>query len=482
MLFSQIEFFFFFLLTLAVLRLLPNHRLQKLYLLVASYYFYAYWDWRFLGLILFSTAVDYVVGLSLARTEEERKRKILLLLSLVANLGLLGFLKYFNFFVGSLAPLLRTLGLHPGTLQIILPVGISFYTFQTLSYTIDVYRRRIPPCRDPFDFALFVAFFPQLVAGPIVRAAEFLPQLETPRQLSWLRLFEGFRQFVYGLFKKVFLADRLALFVDPFFANPGAFDCLTTWLGVIGYGIQIYCDFSGYSDMAIGIARTLGYDFSENFNHPYLATNIQDFWRRWHISLSTWLRDYLYIPLGGNRLGTVRTYINLLLTMLLGGLWHGAYWRFIVWGGIHGVALALTRLLAPYLDSARVPLFLRSLWQGLGWLVTMVIVAVAWVFFRAQEIPPPPADLYHVASGFQEAALILRQMFVPVGGISWLHPFAVFAVCWTVATHILAASPWRHWKELPPDRWYGPGILFLLLWLVIEFAPQGFQPFVYFQF
>ncbi len=464
MLFTQIEFIIFFCITVILLLSIKNFRVQKIILLAGSYYFYAYWDWRFLGLIILSTVVDYIVGATLHKTDNQKNRKTLLCISLVANLGLLGFFKYCNFFIDSAALMLAPLGFNLQSLNIILPVGISFYTFQTLSYTIDIYRKRIEPCHDFFDFALFVGFFPQLVAGPIVRAADFLPQLKTPRSMSWCRSYSGGRQFVFGLFKKVFIADRLAMFVDVVFDNAGAFDCVTTWLAVIAYAIQIYCDFSGYSDMAIGLARTMGFDFQANFNHPYIATSIQDFWRRWHISLSSWLRDYLYISLGGNRKGEIRTYINLMITMLLGGLWHGASWTFVLWGGLHGAALAVNRwMLKNANDKSR--MMIESF---LGWFSTMLVVLISWVLFRS------PA--------FADAFLMLKQMFAPVAGISWIHPFALLCLGLMVITHICHALKKEKWLEAPMQAWYSPVVIFVMLWLVLLYHPVGFQPFIYFQF
>jgi alginate O-acetyltransferase complex protein AlgI len=465
MLFSQIEFIIFFCFTITLLLSIKNFRVQKIILLAGSYYFYAYWDWRFLGLIVLSTVIDYVVGSSLHKNNNQKSRKTLLCISLLANLGLLGFFKYCNFFIDSAAVMLAPLGFNLQSLDIILPVGISFYTFQTLSYTIDIYRRRIKPCDDFSDFALFVGFFPQLVAGPIVRAADFLPQLKTPRTMNWSRTYLGGRQFVFGLFKKVFIADRLAMFVDVVFDNAGAFDCVTTWLAVIAYAIQIYCDFSGYSDMAIGLARTMGFDFQANFNHPYIATSIQDFWRRWHISLSSWLRDYLYISLGGNRKGEIRTYINLMITMLLGGLWHGASWTFVLWGGLHGLALAVNRWMSKGEKRQRSRMMIESLW---GWITTMLVVLISWVLFRSPT--------------FADAFLMLQQMFAPVAGISWIHPFAILCLALMVMTHIFHALKKEQLLELPIQAWYSPVVIFIMLWLALLYHPVGFQPFIYFQF
>ncbi|MBI9079524.1 MAG: MBOAT family protein [Pseudodesulfovibrio sp.] len=465
MIFSSLEFILFFafvLLGLASLR--NNHTGRKVLLLVASYYFYAYWDWRFLSLIWLSTVVDYVVGKRLALATKETIRRRWLLVSLTVNLGLLGYFKYYNFFIDSFKPLVESIGLHSGSLDIILPVGISFYTFQTLSYTIDIYRRNIKP-RDSFlDFALFVGFFPQLVAGPIVRASHFLPQLESYKPLTRAHFFAGFQLFTYGLFKKVFIADRLAMFSDNVFANPGAYDSPTSWLVAVAYSMQIYFDFSGYSDMAIGVARIMGYDLGENFNFPYLSKSPREFWRRWHISLSSWIRDYLYIPLGGSWRSPARTYVNLLFSMTLCGLWHGAAWTFVAWGALHGLALAKNRLWmqnGPKTDSKIIKMT--------GWVLTMLSVIVGWVIFRSPS--------------FEDAGLMLRQMFFPEQGVSWMNPFVIFILVGTVAVHILEyIGKWNSWAFPSSSRWYSPTLLFSLLWLSIMFFPDGFNPFIYFQF
>jgi len=468
MLFNQIEFFIFFAIVLAALLIVRGNRARKVLLLVASYYFYGYWDWRFLSLILASTFVNFLITLRLARTDAPKRRKQLLAITVLYNLGVLGFFKYCDFFAQSLEAVLEPFGVHCGTLQIILPIGISFYTFEAMSYTIDVYRRRLGPCRDLLDFALFLAFFPKLVAGPIVRAAEFLPQLQSTTRLSWYGVFMGFRQFTVGMFKKVFIADRIAVFVDYAFENAGAFDAPSTWLAVLAYGVQIYCDFSGYSDMAIGCARIMGYHLPTNFRSPYLATSITDFWHRWHITLSTWLRDYLYFPLGGNRKGPARTYVNLFATFLLGGLWHGASWTFVVWGALHGAALAgekwfRRRFGGPMRSPAGSRLSVM-----IGWCVTMLIVFNAWVFFRAASFP--------------QAFLMLRQMYGFAGGIAWYYPFAVFTLLLIVVIQVGGTLNIIRLRRLAYDRLVTPVVLFSMWWLILVFPAEGFKPFVYFQF
>lgn len=465
MIFSSLEFLIFFLLVLAGLAVLRNrHTGRKVLLLLASYYFYAYWDWRFLSLIWLSTVVDYIIGARLPKAATPAARRTLLGISLTVNLGLLGFFKYFNFFIDSFRPALETLGLYAGTLDIILPVGISFYTFQTLSYTIDIYRGNMEPHDSMLDFALFVGFFPQLVAGPIVRASHFLPQLKEYKSLAKANIYSGFQRFSYGLFKKVFIADRLAMFSDNVFANAGAYDCTTTWLAAIAYSLQIYFDFSGYSDMAIGAARIMGYDLGENFNFPYLSRSPREFWRRWHISLSTWVRDYIYIPMGGSWKGQARTYCNVILSMLLCGLWHGASWTFVAWGGLHGLALAGNRLFMRPKDAPR-----ASWHAALGWTSTTLFVALGWVLFRSD--------------GFGSAALMLRQMFMPEPGLSWYFPFVPFVLVGVVGTHTLELKKWfRQWLLPETPASYSPALLFSLLWLVVMFYPKGFNPFIYFQF
>ena len=317
-------------------------RLQNGILLIASYVFYGFWDWRFLALLFVSTVVDYNLALLIEKSESPGERKALLAASICVNLGILGFFKYFGFFAESFASLLNSFGFQSSTpfFNIVLPVGISFYTFQTMSYTIDVYRRKLPATRNFFDFALFVSFFPQLVAGPIERATKLLPQVLQPRKFSQSNFVEGFYLIILGLFKKVVIADNMAPIVNYIFSRDvSTLSGAEVLVGVYAFAFQIYGDFAGYTDIARGVAKWLGFDLMLNFRMPYFATSPSDFWQRWHISLSSWLRDYLYIPLGGNRQGTLLTYRNLMLTMVLGGLWHGAAWTFVAWGFFHGLIL-----------------------------------------------------------------------------------------------------------------------------------------------
>jgi D-alanyl-lipoteichoic acid acyltransferase DltB (MBOAT superfamily) len=361
-------------------------------------------------LLIGSTILDFYVGRALASQQDSVKRKRLLVCSLAGNLGALGFFKYAGFFVQSTAAMLESFGLQANVsmLEIVLPVGISFYTFQTLSYTIDIYRGRLEPAESALDFALFVAFFPQLVAGPIVRAAHFLPQLAGRPAIDDAAVGQGLARILKGLFKKVVIADTLAVsIVDPAFAAPSELGSVDALAAVYAYALQIYCDFSGYSDIAIGSARLLGFDIPENFNAPYLARNLRDFWRRWHISLSTWLRDYLYIGLGGSRASTGRTYLNLAVTMLLGGLWHGAAWRFLLWGGLHGVGLAETRAWQRARAGAA-----RASWPVVvaQQIATFHFVCVGWVFFRATTL----SDAAGLFAALARPDIAPRLLCVPV--------------------------------------------------------------------
>jgi D-alanyl-lipoteichoic acid acyltransferase DltB (MBOAT superfamily) len=363
-------------------------RLRNALLLVASYVFYGTWDWRFLSLIALSTVIDFSCGRLLERPGWQTRRRAIVTVSVVTNLGILGFFKYFDFFSQSLTDLLQSAGFsaNPLLLEVVLPVGISFYTFQTMGYTIDVYRRRTEPEANFLNFAVYVAFFPQLVAGPIERASNLLPQFRRPTALSGEQLRTGTYLLCAGLFKKVVIADNVATVADAAFGldDPTGLQSL---LGVYAFAIQIYCDFSGYTDIARGVARLMGFELCLNFNMPYFARNPKEFWGRWHISLSTWLRDYLYIPLGGNRDGAPRTYRNLMLTMLLGGLWHGAAWTFVAWGAFHGLILCIYRILEPSTRRLKPkrPAAARLV-HALNVVFFFHVVCISWLLFRADSL------------------------------------------------------------------------------------------------
>ena len=474
MIFTSFEFVLFFVGVLVVRGLLRNFSTEKSFLLVASYLFYMSWSIPCAFLILATSVVDYFVGVGLGRIEEQRTRKLLLIGSIVANLGVLAFFKYNNFFLGNAAGALNLLGLQVPRwhYDILLPAGISFFTFQSMTYTIETYRRNMKPCHSFRDFLLFVAFFPQLLAGPINRAKDLLPQF-TRRVRATVEDFEaGLAQFGLGAVKKLVISDQVAAHVDLIFSNPGNFDGFTLLQGALGYAIQIYCDFSGYSDMAIGCARMMGFRFMENFQMPYSATSITEFWQRWHISLSSWFRDYLYIPLGGNRKGPGRTYGNLLATMLLCGLWHGASWNFVFWGGLHGAALALHRgwkawnPLASLSDSPAFRLVGNVLTRGL----TLAVVLVGWVFFRAES--------WGAACDYLHRLLIWTH-----GGTRLVSTQILPALLGVAVVHLLFNKD-RNWAlELPGRSLLARMAAYTALAaLLVCLGATDSAPFIYFQF
>lgn len=463
MLFNSLAFAVFLPIVLILFWVLPRSWRIPL-LLAASYVFYGWWDVRFLSLIIVSTVVDFLVGRGVHRAAEQGRRRLLLMVSLVVNLGILGFFKYWGFFVDSAASALAGIGLEPGvaTLQIVLPVGISFYTFQTLSYTVDIYRRQMDPEPSFARFALFVAFFPQLVAGPIERAKRLLPQLRSfPDRLDAVDWTGSAALIGRGLFRKVVIADGVAPLVNEIFSKPGTYGPVTVAMGVLGFSLQIYGDFAGYTDIARGVARLFGVDLMVNFRAPYRARGFSDFWRRWHISLSTWLRDYLYIPLGGNRRGPVRTYINLIVTMLLGGLWHGAGWGFVVWGGLHGLYLALERLYARVRDRERSEFIPAPL--------VFLIVTLTWIPFRASTFGLAGEVIQSLLGFGGTAGIPIAPITVGVLGLFTflLDDFDVRGI----ADPAARLAPFRRGVA------YGFGILAMIL-----FASQSAIPFIYFQF
>ena len=393
MTFTTLTFLLFLSLIFALHWMLPSRRSQNLLLLSASYVFYGWWDWRFCGLMLASCLVDYAIGIQLMRIESQSRRKLLLGMSLATNLGLLAVFKYFNFFAESFQTFSSQLGWEVGitTLNIVLPVGISFYTFQTLGYTIDVYRRQIDASRNLVDYLAFVSFFPQLVAGPIERADQMLPQFANKRTFDYALGVEGCRQILWGFAKKLVIADRIAVVVDPYYAQPDAYTGPELMMATAFFAFQIYCDFSAYSDIAVGSAKLFGIRLMRNFAYPYFSQSVGEFWRRWHISLSTWFRDYVFIPLGGSQCSPRRRAMNLMATFLISGLWHGAAWRYLIWGGINGIATAAPNPIRNKMES-------RGTSSGtpggdsliprprtiLRILSTFTIICAAWIFFRAE--------------------------------------------------------------------------------------------------
>jgi D-alanyl-lipoteichoic acid acyltransferase DltB (MBOAT superfamily) len=393
MLFNSIDFAVFLPIVFVLYWFVTNRNLkhQNVLIVLASYVFYGWWDWRFLTLIVFSTLVDYVIGTTLSSVENQFKRKALLWTSIAVNLGFLGFFKYYNFFLDNFVNAFSFFGteINANSLNIILPVGISFYTFQTLSYTIDVYKRKLEPTKDFIAFSAFVSFFPQLVAGPIERATNLLPQFYNQRTFNYSKAVDGMRQILWGLFKKIVIADNCAEYANLIFNNSGDYSGSTLVLGALFFTFQIYGDFSGYSDIAIGTSRLFGFDLMRNFNFPYFSRDIAEFWRRWHISLSTWFRDYLYIPLGGSRGGMWMKIRNTFIIFIVSGFWHGANWTFIVWGALNAIyflPLLITNNNRNNLETIAQGKFFPTVKDACFMLLTFSLTVFAWIFFRAQNI------------------------------------------------------------------------------------------------
>lgn len=475
MLFPTVTFAIFFAFVLpASWLLMPHGTRWRLFVIAASYFFYGYWDWRFAFLLGASTLWNQVWAHTIHRLRGDRSRRIALIAAVAGNLGVLGWFKYYRFFTVSATNLLGELGIHvsPRILSVTLPVGISFFTFQALSYVIDVYRREIEPVSF-LDFALFVSFFPQLVAGPIVRASEFLPQLRRRHDPRRVDASKAFFLIMAGLFKKVVLANFLATtIVDEVFGLPEHHSSIEILVGVYAYAVQIYCDFSGYTDIAIGIALLLGFRFPQNFDAPYTAVSLQDFWRRWHMTLSRWLRDYLYIPLGGNRGSRNRTHRNLMLTMLLGGLWHGAAWTFVVWGGIHGGVLVFEQRRRERLEDAGLEPPPDTLGRRVvGRLVTFHIVCLAWIFFRSPDFTIARTMLTRLATAWGDPSPLVTGsvlLAVAVGVLMQYTPSGVIERSQIVLSRL---SP------------VATGLVLAVGLLVIDaLGPQGVAPFIYFAF
>ena len=481
MLFNSFEFAIFFPIVWLLYWVSP-FRLQNLLLLAASYIFYSFWDWRFLSLILLSTTVDYCAGLKIEKASREpsatalTRKKAWLIASLCINLSILGFFKYFNFFIESMRTLLAWTGLNVELLRIdiILPVGISFYTFKTMSYTIDIYRGDMCATRNFSDFALYLSYFPQLLAGPIDRAKNLLPAISHKRTFDKGQITDGLRLILVGLFKKVYVADNLAPYVDQIFNNPDPSGA-QVMAGMYGFAIQIYCDFSGYSDIARGCSKCLGIELMLNFNYPYIAVNPSDFWKRWHISLSSWLRDYLYIPFGGNRHGMVKTYRNLGLTMLIGGLWHGAAWNFVIWGAWHGMLLTGHRLAQGLLDCSDV--FKRTVpeWVRRGWKIVLMFqfVCLGWVIFRCSSMNQILIMFSNLFRWHEPIGAAPEELFMPL--LKFGLPLFVFEY----VHHQVEKFDWR---RVPLSREITRCAMYSAIFYMIAFYGASAQSFIYFQF
>lgn len=472
MLFNSFQFILFFALVFG-LYLKLRHRGQNHLLLVASYVFYGAWDWRFLSLLAFSTVADYYFAKWIAATDAVRRRKWLVAFSMIVNLGFLGFFKYFNFFIDSFRELCGLFGYAPDLpmLKVILPVGISFYTFQSMSYVIDVYRRRLDPARTLHDFALYVAFFPQLVAGPIERATNLLAQITSPRVVSHYGLTHGAYLILWGFFQKIFVADNLAMISDAVFHHAAAPSGGEVVLGAYAFFIQIYCDFAGYSNIARGLALCMGFRFMLNFNLPLLASSPSDFWGRWHLSFSTWLRDYLFTPLGGFRKGPWFAYRNLMITMAVCGLWHGAAWHFVLWGLYEGLMLAAHRTLVAFKPMARLAEWLagRGITLVLCVLFRFQLNALGAILFRAQSLEQVGDLLGALAAGWGAG-----------GGAAWLRlvfyaaPLVVLEVVQYRARDLYVVLKWPVLART--------AVYLLLFYAIVVFGMQHAQSFIYFQF
>lgn len=467
--FASFSFLIFFTIVVTAVYFAKSEATKQRILLIASYIFYGSWNPYYLLLIAANSCWSWWLGRRMAQSQQLPVRRFYLWLGLALSLGMLGYFKYANFFIENSGKLL---GLdYSGPLNILLPVGISFFTFHNMSYMIDLYRGRINHCESLEKFLLYVAFFPQLVAGPIVRAWQLLPQLEQPILITRANFFIGFQIFLGGFLQKLLIADNLAPYVDGLFAQPQLYSASSLWLGLLCYGVQIFCDFSGYSLMAIGCARVLGFTLPENFRMPYLSTSIAEFWRRWHMSLSFWMRDYLYISLGGNRHGEIRTHLNLAATMLLGGLWHGASWNFVLWGALHGIGLAVNRIWTARFGEAA-----GLAGQLVSWAITLTFVMLLWIPFRAQDFPTGWAYLRGMA-GMSQGEFS--------GNVVWFHPVGVILLGITILWHagwIGGVALLRDFPVRDPWRAAPATVIMAAIIAIALFAAAGGKPFIYFQF
>lgn len=469
MIFSSGLFWALFIVFLPIYAMLKKRLWQMLVFVVAfSLYFYYKSSGLFFLLLIGTSLLDWTLSRVMVNLKSKLHRKICVATSIVASLSILGYFKYANFFALNWCSIV---GENFQPMDIILPVGISFYTFQSISYIVDIYKGRVSPTNTWLEYMFFLSFFPALVAGPIVRADYFLPQIRENYRPKSKEVYYGFWLIILGIIKKALIADYISQYNDLIFQNPTGYTGVESLMGVIGYTMQIYCDFSGYSDMAIGIALIMGFKLSANFDFPYKSKNLTEFWRRWHISLSSWLRDYVYIPLGGNRKGTARTYINNFLTMLIGGLWHGAAWKFVFWGAMHGLGLAIHKALKPYLDKIPNTFMVKSA----SWVITMITVSLLWVFFRAES--------------WADSWLIIKNIFTNFNGAYFIKFVEVRSTwCWMMAVIILSHAMPRRWYDKLGEffvitRWWVKLLLFIIIvQLVIEFMSEDVAPFIYFQF
>ena len=486
MLFSSIDFAIFLPSVFFIYWFIANRniKLQNAFIVLASYFFYGWWDWRFLGLIATSTLVDFAVGRGLSKYQSQRTRKVLLCISIIVNLSFLGFFKYYNFFIENLIAGFSFLGkdISPHSLNIVLPVGISFYTFQTLSYTIDVYRKKIKPTKDFMAFSAFVCFFPQLVAGPIERATNLLPQFCEARFFDYAKAKDGLRQILWGLMKKILIADNCAVYVDLIFGNHYIYSGSALAIGAVLFSIQIYGDFSGYSDIAIGTSRLFGFKLRRNFAFPYYSRDIAEFWRRWHISLSSWFRDYLYIPLGGSRGTFLKKIRNIFVIFIVSGFWHGANWTFIIWGALNALyflPLLILKKNRINLDNVAEGRMLPSLREFFSMVFTYLLTVFGWIFFRSESITSALAyigkifsqSLFTIPNIHSDETQLPLIIFVPI-------IISFFLVEWFQRDKQHALQI----EMLKVPRFVRWAIYSFVIFLVGMYMPTGEMPFIYFQF
>ncbi len=488
MLFNSLQFMIFFPIVV-ILYFMISYKYRWILLLMASYYFYMSWNPKYMILILTSTLITYLSGISIGNTNDKQKKKLYLILSLISNLGILFIFKYYNFSVDSINSILEVLNIKMGipNLKLLLPVGISFYTFQALSYSMDVYRDKIKPEKHFGIYALYISFFPQLVAGPIERSEHLLPQFKEKFQFDYNRVTDGMKLMLWGFFKKVVVADRLSIIVNNVYNNVHEYTGINLVIATIFFGIQIYCDFSAYSDIAIGAAQIMGYDLMDNFKRPYYSKSIAEFWRRWHISLSTWFKDYLYIPLGGNRVSKTRHYFNLFITFVVSGIWHGASWTFVIWGALHGFYLIFAQITLTFRENIiekiglnKFPKIKKYFQVG----IVFILVNFAWIFFRANNLNDAIYVINNIFAGYSDLLSLsgMKEVLKQLGVGKFDLLISLFSIFILEAFHLIQRhGSIRHMLRQKPV-WFRWAVYYLLTMYILLFGEYGSSQFIYFQF
>src|SRR3989339_1810987 len=479
MAFNSISFLFFFPLVVSLYFIIP-HKFRWIILLLSSYYFYMSWNPDLIILIIITTLISYATAIQIYKTKNKKRKKLLLIFSIIINLGILFTFKYFNFFSEALKILLQnfSIKLDPITLKLVIPIGISFYTFQTLSYTIDVYRGNFKPEKHPGIFAVYISFFPQLVAGPIERAKNLLPQFFEKHYFDYKKATDGLKLMLWGFFKKIVIADRLAMIVNTIYENPSGYNSIALITATIFFAFQIYCDFSGYSDIAIGAAQVMGFNLMDNFKRPYFSRSINEFWKRWHISLSTWFKDYVYIPLGGNKVNKIRRYFNLLTVFLISGLWHGAKWTFVIWGLLHGLYLILELILKPIKNKIMEFMRLTKLPKLMAFMeicFTFILINIAWIFFRANNLPDA---IYIIKNIFTEMNFNINGINIGVGWTELI--MAIGVILFMEFIHLIEEhKSIREFLDSKPKalRW---SIYLIIIYMILIFGVFEKSEFIYF--